>query len=152
MPKQSAGMLLYRRRLGELEVLLVHPGGPFWARKDAGAWSIPKGEFTDSEDPRFAAARELEEETGAIVRGEMRALTPVRQKGGKIVHAFAAETDWDVSGLRSNTFELEYPPKSGRMVEFPEVDKARWFSIPIAREKILAAQQPLLEELVGLLK
>ena len=150
MPKQSAGVMLYRRVRGELEVMLVHPGGPFWSRKDAGSWSIPKGEFPESEDPLRAAVRELEEETGAVVDGALHPLKPIKQKSGKTVYGFAAERDWDVTRLRSNTFQLEYPPKSGRMTAFPEVDRAAWFSIPAAREKILPAQQPFLDELIAL--
>jgi predicted NUDIX family NTP pyrophosphohydrolase len=150
VPKQSAGVLLYRQVNGEIEVMLVHPGGPFWARKDLGAWSIPKGEFADSEDPLQAALRELEEETGSVVAGTIRPLSPVKQKGGKVVYGFAVEGDWDVSRLRSNTFRMEYPPKSGRMTEFPEIDRAAWFSLAIARQKILSAQEPFLDELIGL--
>jgi predicted NUDIX family NTP pyrophosphohydrolase len=152
MPKQSAGILLYRKTPLGLEVMLVHPGGPFWARKDQGAWSVPKGEFAEPEAPFDAARRELYEETGAEVSGSFLALKPVRQKGGKVVHVWAAESNWDVSRLRSNTFRMEYPPKSGRMAEFPEVDRAEWFPVSTAREKILEAQQPLLDELIEILR
>lgn len=148
--KQSAGILLYRRSARALEVLLVHPGGPFWAKKDAGAWSIPKGELADGEDPLAAARRELCEETGAAVEGEFVALTPLVQRGGKTVYAFAVEADLDVGRLRSNTFSMEWPPRSGRQQEFPEVDRAEWFDIAAAREKLLESQRPLLDELVSL--
>ena len=151
LPKQSAGILFFRRTSGGLEVVLVHPGGPFWTRKDLGAWSIPKGEFTEPEDPREAAVREVREETGAEVSGELWPLTPIKQKGGKTVYAWASETDWDTSRLHSNTFQMEFPPRSGQMAEFPEVDRAEWFTIATAREKILPAQQPLLDQLVALL-
>ena len=145
--KQSAGLLLYRRHGGGMEVLLVHPGGPFWKTKDDGAWSIPKGEFAEGEDPLAAAKREFHEETGLAIDGEFRPLTPVKQKSGKRVHAWAVEADVDASAVRSNTFALEWPPKSGRMQEFPEIDRAAWFPLPLAREKILASQRPFLDRL-----
>lgn len=132
--------------------MLVHPGGPFWARKDLGSWSVPKGEFAEQESPFDAARRELYEETGAEVSSSFLALKPIRQKGGKVVHVWAAESNWDVSRLRSNTFRMEYPPKSGRMAEFPEVDRAEWFPVSEAREKILEAQRPLLDELLEILR
>ena len=145
--KQSAGLLVYRRREGGVEVLLVHPGGPFWAKKDEGAWSIPKGEFTEGEDPLEAAKREFQEETGLSVDGEFRPLQPIRQKSGKTVHAFAVEADLEIARFRSNTFGMEWPPKSGRMQEFPEVDRAEWFTLDAARRKIHAGQAALLDEL-----
>ena len=145
--KQSAGILLYRLRADELEVLLVHPGGPFWARKDAGVWSIPKGEIGAGEDPLEVARREFLEETGSPIEGELAELAPIVQRGGKTVHAWAVEGDFDVTRLRSNTFSLEWPPRSGKRRDFPEVDRAEWFRIAAAREKLLEAQRPLLDEL-----
>jgi predicted NUDIX family NTP pyrophosphohydrolase len=144
---KSAGVLLYRFREGVLQVLLAHPGGPFWAKKDAGAWTIPKGEIGDAEEPLAAARRELLEETGLDVDGDFIALTPVRQKSGKWVHAWALEGDCDPAAIRSNAFSVEWPPRSGKQREFPEIDRAGWFTIPQAREKLLAAQIPLLDEL-----
>lgn len=140
------------RRNGDtagLQLLLVHPGGPFWRKKDEGAWTIPKGEFNDSEDPLDAALREFGEETGAQPpQGEFLKLRPVRQAGGKTVHAWAIEFDFDPKTLQSNTFKQEWPPKSGRMQEFPEVDRAEWFDPPAARRKILNGQIPLIDELL----
>jgi predicted NUDIX family NTP pyrophosphohydrolase len=134
---------------GAPEVLLVHPGGPFWARKDAGAWSIPKGEHGDDEDPREAARREFEEETGtALAPGELADLGTVTLKSGKLVAAFAVEGDLDPEGIRSNTFELEWPPRSGRTQTFPEVDRAGWFDLEAAREKLNPAQTPFLDRLI----
>jgi predicted NUDIX family NTP pyrophosphohydrolase len=150
MGKTSAGLLLYRWREGRLEVFLVHPGGPFWARKDEGAWSIPKGEFSDGEDPLAAARREFAEETGLVPDGAFVALTPLRQAGGKIVHAFAIEGDCDPSAIRSNSFTIEWPPRSGERREFPEVDRAAWFAIAEAERKILKGQLGLLAQLVEL--
>ena len=147
MAKRSAGVLVFRRVSGRLEVLLVHPGGPFWAKKDAGAWSIPKGEIDDGEDPLQAAKRELEEETGLKVEGEFIPLAPIRQRGGKLVLAWAVEGDRDAAAIRSNVFSMEWPPRSGRFADFPEVDRAAWFSIPEARTKLLPAQVPIVEEL-----
>lgn len=147
MAKRSAGVLVFRRVSGRLEVLLVHPGGPFWAKKDAGAWSIPKGEIDDGEDPLQAAKRELEEETGLKVEGEFIPLAPIRQRGGKLVLAWAVEGDCDAAAIRSNVFSMEWPPRSGRFADFPEVDRAAWFSIPEARTKLLPAQVPIVEEL-----
>ena len=147
MPKQSAGLLMYRRRGGALEVLLVHPGGPFWAKKDQGAWSIPKGEYEPGEDPLVAARREFAEETGIVPQGEFVALAPLRQSGGKIVRAFAIEGDLDPEKIRSNTFVMEWPPRSGRQQEFPEIDRAAWFTVEAARQKLLPAQVALVEEL-----
>ena len=147
MTRTSAGLLLYRWRDGALEVFLVHPGGPFWARKDDGAWSIPKGEFAPGEDPLVAARREFAEETGLAVDGEVRALAPIRQAGGKVVHAFALEGELDADAIRSNSFTIEWPPRSGRLREFPEVDRAGWFALAEARRKILKSQLGLLEQL-----
>lgn len=127
--------------------MLVHPGGPFWARKDDGAWTIPKGEPGAGEDLLPAAQREFEEETGMPVEGTFIRLSPVRQKGGKLVHAWALESDFDVSALKSNTFEMPWPPKSGRMQSFPEIDKAQWFGVEEALMKILPAQAAFIEEL-----
>lgn len=146
MPKQSAGILLYRNEQNP-EVLLVHPGGPFWKNKDEGAWSIPKGEFTEDEEPLKAAIREFEEETGKLVSGDFIELTPIKQKGGKVVHAFALEGDINTAEIQSNTFEIEWPPKSGRKQQFPEVDKVEWFDIATAKTKINSSQAILLEEL-----
>ena len=132
-------------------MFLVHPGGPFWMKKDAGAWSIPKGEYSDDEDPASAARREFEEETGFAIPpdADLIPLSEVKQPGGKVVKAWACEGDYDASLIRSNPFSLEWPPKSGRMREFPEVDRAAWFSVDEAREKILKGQLPILEELCG---
>ena len=141
---------MYRIREGILEVLLIHPGGPFWTRKDAGAWTIPKGEFGDDEDPLAAAKREFVEETGFALGETFVALTPIRQAGGKRVQAWAFEGDGDPACLVSNTFEIEYPPKSGRIQTFPEADKAAWFDLAEARRMINAAQIPLLDELAAL--
>jgi predicted NUDIX family NTP pyrophosphohydrolase len=147
MSKQSAGLLIYRQRNGAPEVFLVHPGGPFWAKKDDGAWSIPKGEFAPGDDPLATARREFTEETGFTIDGPFTALAPVKQPGGKIVHAFAVAGDCDASSIRSNTFTLEWPPRSGRRQEFPEVDRAGWFALAAARDKILKGQLPLLDAL-----
>jgi predicted NUDIX family NTP pyrophosphohydrolase len=148
VPKRSAGILMYRRGTQGLEVLLVHPGGPFWARKDLGAWSIPKGEYSEREDPLAVAIREFEEETGTRPRGELHPLGDVTQPGRKVVTAFALEGDFDPATLRSNTFEMEWPPKSGRTASFPEVDRAEWFSLETAREKILQGQRDLITRLL----
>jgi predicted NUDIX family NTP pyrophosphohydrolase len=142
---RSAGLLMYRRRDPEPEFLLVHPGGPFWRNKDAGAWSIPKGLYEADEDPLAAARREFEEETGRRVEGDFTALGSFRQSGGKVVTAFAVEGDFDVTALRSNTFTIEWPPRSGRQASFPEVDRAEWFSPAAARTKLLKGQVPILE-------
>lgn len=147
MPKKSAGLLMYRRRDGALEVFLVHPGGPFWQNKDAGSWSIPKGEYAPGEDPLEAAKREFQEETGFEASGKFIPLTPRKQPSGKIISAWAFEGDGDASGIKSNTFSMEWPPRSGRQQEFPEVDRAGWFSIPAAGEKIIKGQSGFLEEL-----
>ena len=148
--KRSAGLLLYRKRAGALEVFLVHPGGPFWTKKDAGAWTIPKGEIGEDEDPLVAARREMAEETGFSPEGRFIELPPVRQKAGKLVLAWAIEGDCDPAQLRSNLFEMEFPPRSGRMAEFPEVDRGEWFSLGEARGRILEAQQPFLDALPAL--
>jgi predicted NUDIX family NTP pyrophosphohydrolase len=145
--KQSAGLLLFRRRGSSLEVLLVHPGGPLWARKEDGAWSIPKGEVQENEDILAAARREVEEETGARPSGTFISLSPVRQTGGKIVHVWAVESDFDPASLKSNLFEMEWPPKSGSRRSFPEVDRAGWFDLETAGRKILASQAIVLKHL-----
>jgi predicted NUDIX family NTP pyrophosphohydrolase len=150
MNKKSAGILLYRHKGKSLEVLLVHPGGPFWKNKDIGAWSVPKGEFSD-EEPLAAALREFREETGMDIDGKFIPLSPVKQKSGKLIFAFALEHDIDTEKIVSNTFELEWPPHSGKKNQFPEIDKAAWFSPTEAREKINPAQMGLVEELIGLL-
>ena len=151
MPKKaSAGLLLYRRAGDRLEVFLVHPGGPFWAKKDRGAWSLPKGELDDDEDPLAAAKREFVEETGFAIDGDFRALKELRQPSGKTIFAWAVEGDCDPADLRSNSFEMEWPPKSGKRQAFPEVDRAAWFTIEEARERILKGQAPFLEELIAM--
>jgi len=148
--KTSAGLLLYRRH-AELEVFLVHPGGPFWAKKDAGACSLPKGEIGEGEDPLEAAKREFTEETGLSIDGKFLPLDPVKQSGGKVVYAWAIEADSDPSQIRSNLFLLEWPPKSGRTQQFPEVDHAAWFNIPEARKRIIPGQIGFLAQLTSLL-
>jgi predicted NUDIX family NTP pyrophosphohydrolase len=145
--RDSAGILLYRRGASGLEVLLVHPGGPYWTSKDTGAWTIPKGQLDEGELPLEAAQRELTEETGVVAQGPFLFLAPIRQKAGKRVIAFAAEGDCDAACIRSNLFSMEWPPRSGEMREFPEVDRAQWFTLPEARDKINPAQVALLEEL-----
>jgi predicted NUDIX family NTP pyrophosphohydrolase len=150
MPKKSAGILLYRERSDSIEVFLVHPGGPFWIKKDEGAWSIPKGEFAEGEDPFSAAKREFGEETGVALEGEGRALNPIRQPGGKIVYAWAVCGDVDAAAVRSNTSAMEWPPRSGKTQEFPEIDRAGWFPLDVARRKILKGQAPLLDQLESL--
>jgi predicted NUDIX family NTP pyrophosphohydrolase len=148
VPKKSAGILLFRQLDGARQVLLVHPGGPFWARRDAGAWSIPKGEYEDGDDPRECALREFEEELGsALPDTELTPLGSVRQRNGKEVTAFAAVGDLDVADVRSNTFVMEWPPRSGRMQEFPEIDRAEWFGLEEAREKLIPAQVEFLDRL-----
>jgi predicted NUDIX family NTP pyrophosphohydrolase len=143
----SAGILMYRVHAGRLEVLLVHPGGPFWQRRDLGVWSIPKGEVEPGEDVEAAARREFQEELGVEAVGVARSLGSLRQKGGKVVEAFAVEGDLDVGAIRSNAFEMEWPPRSGRRQAFPEVDRAEWFTPAAAREKILPAQAVLIDRL-----
>jgi predicted NUDIX family NTP pyrophosphohydrolase len=148
VPRTSAGLLLHRHRDGELEVLLVHPGGPFWARKDAGAWSVPKGEYEPTEDPRAAARREFAEELGSPPpEGPALDLGEVAQKGGKRVRAWAVAGDLDVTTVVSNTFEMEWPPRSGRRQTFPECDRAEWFGLDAAAAKLLGAQRPFLDRL-----
>jgi predicted NUDIX family NTP pyrophosphohydrolase len=139
--------LLFRETLSHLEVLLVHPGGPFWAKKDAGSWSIPKGEFEENEDPLTAAVREFEEETGFAVAGSPIPLEPLRQPSGKVVYAWAMKEDLDPVRLKSNTFSMEWPPKSGRQQGFPEIDRAEWFTIELAMQKILKGQAGFLAQL-----
>lgn len=145
--RKSAGILLYRIREGEHQVFLVHPGGPFWKNKDTGAWSVPKGECEEGEDPFEAAKREFKEETGIEVEGKFITLTPVKQKSGKLVMAWALRKDIDPSVLVSNTFDLEWPPRSGKWINIPEVDKGEWFTIEEARNKIIPGQVPVLDEL-----
>ncbi|MEZ4993821.1 MAG: NUDIX domain-containing protein [Saprospiraceae bacterium] len=147
MPKQSAGILVYKKISDQVLVLLAHPGGPFWRHKDLGSWSIPKGEFTDEEEPLDAARREFAEETGIQLEGRFIELQPVRQRSGKTVHAWAHERDLDADALVSNTFEMEWPPKSGRMQSFPEMDAFAWFLLDEAQKKINAAQADLLMQL-----
>ena len=143
----SAGILVYRETNGTIEVLLAHPGGPFWARKDQGAWTIPKGLVEAGADLLATAQREFTEETGFVAEGPFVALTPVRQTSGKIVHAFACRGDFDAAKLISNTFEIEWPPRSGQRQQFPEVDRAAWLDLPAARQKLIAYQHPFLIEL-----
>ena len=148
MPKLSAGILLYRRAASGLEVFLVHPGGPLWRDKDAGAWSIPKGEYGPEEEPLAAALREFEEETGVpLDDGGFHPLGNITQKSGKVVSAWAREGNLDAGSIRSNTFSMEWPPRSGRMQEFPEVDHAGWFSLEGARTRLIESQHPLLDRL-----
>ncbi|WP_426294712.1 NUDIX domain-containing protein [Dyadobacter endophyticus] len=149
MVGRSAGILMFRRK-ERLEVLLVHPGGPFFVRKDLGAWSIPKGEYDDSEDPLTAARREFAEETGQAVEGDFLPLTAIKQKGGKEVLAWAVEGDIDAAKVSSNTFELEWPPRTGKMQKFPEIDRAEWFDLDTARTKINERQVSLLDEVEAL--
>jgi predicted NUDIX family NTP pyrophosphohydrolase len=152
MPRISAGMLMYRMKDGKLHVLLAHPGGPLFKNKDDESWSIPKGEVEPGEDLLETAKREFEEETGFTPKGPFIALTPVTQKGGKIVHAWAFEGDCDPSAIESNMFTMEWPPKSGRQMEFPEIDRAEFFDAVLAKRKIKAAQGALIEELEGIVK
>jgi predicted NUDIX family NTP pyrophosphohydrolase len=149
--KQSAGVLAYKTVEGRLLVFLVHPGGPFWAKKDIGAWSIPKGEFADDEDGLIAARREFAEETGQTVDGPFHELTPCRQKAGKLIRAWAVESEVD-ENVTSNEFEMEWPPRSGKKQMFPEVDRAAWFTLDEARERINPGQRPLLDELANLMR
>jgi predicted NUDIX family NTP pyrophosphohydrolase len=145
--KKSAGVLMYRRKSHVTEVFLVHPGGPFWVRRDSGSWSIPKGEYPPSEDPLDAARREFEEETGFRPEGDFVELPEIKQKGGKLVKAWALEGDLDPDNIKSNTFRTEWPPHSGNTREFPEIDRAAWFPIETAKVKILKSQEPLLGHL-----
>ena len=147
MAKKSTGVLLYRFQNTVLEFFLVHPGGPFWTKKDEGAWTIPKGEFEDNEDPLDAAKREFEEETGVKISGKFIELKPVKQKSGKLVYAWAVEGDIDSSKIKSNEFEMEWPPKSGKMKSFPEIDRAAWFNLKDAEQKMNAGQFSLIKEL-----
>jgi predicted NUDIX family NTP pyrophosphohydrolase len=150
MAKTAAGLLMYRRR-HDLEVFLVHPGGPFWIKKDVGAWTVPKGEIGENEAALDAAKREFTEETGFSIDGEFHPLGPVRQSGGKVVYAWAVEGDCDPAKIRSNSFAMEWPPKSGKVSEFPEVDRGGWFPIVEARKRILPAQEKFLDQLMDLL-
>ncbi len=153
MVKRSAGLLLYRESDSEPEVLLVHPGGPFWAKRDAGAWSIPKGEYEEGDDPLACALREFEEETGtALSPKRVTELGSIKQKGGKLVSAWAAEGDLDADAIASNTFTMEWPPRSERMAEFPEVDRAGWFGPAEAREKLVSAQAEFIDRLLDWLR
>ena len=147
MAKRSAGLLMFRRNGGELQVFLVHPGGPFWAGKDAGSWTVPKGEYVDGEEPLDAARREFTEETGFVAEGEFIDIGTVRQTSGKIVNAWAFEGDCDPRKLKSNFCEIEWPPRSGKKMEIPEVDRGAWFSLEEAREKILKSQEGFLDVL-----
>jgi len=148
--KISAGLLLFRRRGSDLEIFLVHPGGPLWAKKDAGAWSLPKGEIAEGEEPLEAAKREFTEETGLKVSGEFLPLGAVEQAGGKIVQAWAIEADCDPAQIKSNLFALEWPPKSGRKQQFPEIDRAQWFTPAEARQRIIPAQAGFIDQLLSL--
>ena len=152
MPRTSAGLLMYRTKDGVLQVLLAHPGGPYFVKKDDGAWSIPKGEPDTDEDLLVTAQREFEEETGVKPSGPLILLKPIQQKGGKIVHAWAFEGDCDPATVKSNTFTMEWPPKSGKQQEFPEIDRAEWFDLETARKKIKAAQEALIDELATVVK
>lgn len=145
--KKSAGILLYRRTPDGLEVLLGHPGGPFWARRDLGAWTIPKGEVDEGEDAYAAARREFQEETGVVPGEHHTELTPRRQPSGKTIFVWAVEGDCDAAGLKSNAFSMEWPPRSGMMAQFPELDRAGWFPLDEARRRILPGQAPFLDEL-----
>jgi predicted NUDIX family NTP pyrophosphohydrolase len=151
MPKKSAGLILYRFQNDLPEILLVHPGGPFWSKKDGGVWSIPKGEFEDGEDPLQAAIRETQEETGIDLNGQAASalfieLSPVKQKSGKMIYAWATETNFNTADFKCNLFEMEWPPKSGKKASFPEADKAEWFGLEDAKKKVTAGQIPLIQE------
>ena len=152
MPKRSAGILPHRKLRGELQVLLVHPGGPFWRNRDEGAWSLAKGEYGEEEAPEAAARREFTEETGWDVSADLHPLGEIRQKGGKYLTAFALAQDFEPTSFVSNTFELEWPPRSGRFQSFPEIDQVAWLSPSAARQKILTSQAPLLDRLEELLR
>ncbi len=152
MPRTSAGLLMYRIKDRVLQVLLAHPGGPYFVNKDDGAWSIPKGEPDADEDLLVTAQREFEEETGVKPSGPFLSLKPIQQKGGKIVHAWAFEGDCDSKAIKSNTFTLEWPPKSGKQMEFPEIDRPEFFDLATARKKIKAAQEAFLDELGEILR
>jgi len=150
MPKTSAGILMFRRQKDQLQVLLVHPGGPFWKNKDAGAWTIPKGEVEGDEEPIETARREFEQETGVKPTGELIQLQPITQRGGKVVHAWAVQGDLDITAIKSNTFKMEWPPKSRKEVEFPEIDRAEFFDVATAVVKVNPAQTQLIHELCEL--
>jgi predicted NUDIX family NTP pyrophosphohydrolase len=150
--KKSAGLIMYRFKDSQLEVLLVHPGGPFWAKKDNGAWSIPKGEYSDDEEPLKVARREFKEETGHKADGDFMPLKPIKQPGGKVISAWAVEGDCDAGMIKSNTFTMQWPPRSGKRAAFPEVDRAGWFAVNRARQKILKGQRGFLEELSEILR
>jgi predicted NUDIX family NTP pyrophosphohydrolase len=150
MPKQSAGILLYRKTAGRLQIFLVHPGGPFFKNKDDGSWSIPKGEYMPDEDPLTAAKREFQEETGHEISGTFIALSTIKQKGGKTVQAWAVEGDINPKNIRSNTFEIEWPPRSGKKQTFDEIDRGDWFDIALAKIKINPAQAALIDELTAM--
>jgi predicted NUDIX family NTP pyrophosphohydrolase len=152
MPKQAAGILLYRGTESSLEIFLIHPGGPYWAKKDDGAWSIPKGEHLDNEDALNAAKREFQEETGFPIEGQFYPLGSIKQSSGKVVRAWACEGNLDASAIQSNMFRLEWPPRSGKFQDFPEADRGDWFSVSQARKKILKIQLPFLENLERLLR
>ena len=152
MGKKSAGLVMYRYRDSNLEVFLVHPGGPYWAKKDDGAWSIPKGEYSDNEEPFVAAKREFKEETGYDAEGNFIPLTPIKQPSRKLISAWAFEGDCDASTIKSNTFTMEWPPRSGKQAEFPEVDRAEWFSTNKAKKKLLKGHIGLIEELCEILQ
>jgi predicted NUDIX family NTP pyrophosphohydrolase len=147
MAKTSAGILLYRRSDDGIDVLLVHPGGPFWQTRDLGAWSLPKGEYDDREDAEAAARREFQEELGVEALGPLQSLGQVRQRAGKIVRGYAMEGDLDINNVRSNEVAIEWPPRSGQTMYFPEIDRAAWFALPLARERILASQRPFIDRL-----
>lgn len=148
--RKSAGLLLYRKRDAATEFLLVHPGGPFWKNKDEGAWSIPKGEFEDGEDPLNAAKREFQEETGFIIEGDFIELNPVKQQSGKMIYCWGVKADIDADNITSNLFSLEWPPRSGKFIEIPEVDRAGWFVYETAKKKLIPGQVSLLDELYTL--
>lgn len=152
MASTSAGILMYRGSGNDMAVLLVHPGGPYWSRRDLGAWSIPKGEIDDGEDAENAARREFSEELGVPVHGRLLPLGHIRQRAGKIVYGYALEGDLDVRTVRSNDVTIAWPPHGGQTISFPEIDRADWFAIPFARQKILASQQPFLDRLVDIRK
>jgi predicted NUDIX family NTP pyrophosphohydrolase len=150
MPRISAGILMYRHGNTGIEVLLVHPGGPFWRNRDLGAWSIPKGEFLEGENPEAVARREFAEELGVELTGPLQPLGQLRQRGGKTVIGYAAKGALDVANVRSNQVPIEWPPRTGRIIHIPEIDRAEWFDLPLARKKILASQQPFLDRLENL--
>ena len=150
MPKISAGILMYRHGDAGIEVLLVHPGGPFWRNRDLGAWSIPKGEFLEGENPEAVARREFAEELGVELTDPLQPLGQLRQRGGKTVIGYAAKGALDVANVRSNQIPIEWPPRTGRIIHIPEIDRAEWFDLPLARKKILASQQPFLDRLENL--